>query len=99
VQKYGRTTSLTRGTIDGVDFVVNVTYTGGTARFINQIVVRSASRKGGFILAGDSGSLLVTDPDREPVGLLFAGDTRGLYGIANNIDTVLSAFSITIDGE
>jgi hypothetical protein len=96
VQKYGRTTGLTKGVIDGVNAIVNVSYEGGIATFVNQIVV--VSRKP-FIGAGDSGSLLVTDPDRNPVGLLFAGNSSGKYAIANPINSVLAAFDVSIDGE
>lgn len=52
-----------------------------------------------FIKAGDSGSLLVTDPDRNPVGLLFAGNGSGQLAIANRIDLVLESFGVAIDGE
>lgn len=96
VQKYGRTTSLTKGSITGINVTINVGYTGGTARFVDQILV--TSRKA-FIKAGDSGSLLVTDPDRNPVGLLFAGDNTGRYAFANRIDPVLQEFGVSIDGE
>lgn len=97
VQKYGRTTALTTGSISGINATVNVGYSNGTARFVDQIVV--AGDKGGFIRAGDSGSLLVTDPGRNPVGLLFAGDRSGKTAIANRIDLVLDAFNASIDGE
>ncbi len=96
VQKYGRTTSLTKGTIAGINATVNVGYSSGTARFVHQIVV--GGNKGPFIKAGDSGSLLVTDPGKNPVGLLFAG-TRSGTAIANPIGAVLSRFGVTIDGE
>jgi hypothetical protein len=102
VQKYGRTTSLTKGIVSDVNFKGNIGYSSGTAYFVDQIVVYS--QKGPFIKAGDSGSLLVTDPNREPVGLIFAGPSSGKYAIANPIDDVLSALSditgstITIDG-
>lgn len=95
VQKYGRTTGLTRGRITGINGTILVGYGSGTARFVNQIVV-GANKP--FIKAGDSGSLLVTDPGTNPVGLLFAGDSSGKTAIANPIDAVLSAFGITIDG-
>jgi hypothetical protein len=49
--------------------------------------------------AGDSGSLLVTDPGREPIGLLFAGSRSGKTAIANRIDLVLDRFNVHIDGE
>ena len=96
VQKYGRTSQLTRGQVTGINATVNVGYSSGTARFINQIVI--GSRKA-FIKAGDSGSLLVTDSGRNPVGLLYAGTSSGRTAIANDIDLVLRRFNVTIDGE
>jgi hypothetical protein len=96
VQKYGRTTSLTKGIVTGIDAIIKIGYSSGTARFVNQIIVQSKSP---FIKAGDSGSLLVTDPDTNPVGLLFAADSSGKFSIANHIDDVLKAFGITIDGQ
>ncbi|MCH7920308.1 MAG: hypothetical protein IIC50_20285 [Planctomycetes bacterium] len=97
VQKYGRTTALTKGTITGINAIVFVGYSSGTARFENQIVVSSS--KGPFIKTGDSGALLVTDPDRDPVGLLFAGNRSGKLAFANPIGLVLTAFGVTIDGD
>jgi hypothetical protein len=44
VQKYGRTTLLTKGTVTGTNVIVNVGYSSGTARFVNQIYVRSNSQ-------------------------------------------------------
>jgi hypothetical protein len=95
VQKYGRTTKLTKGTITAINATVNVGYSSGTALFVNQIVVYGNKP---FIKAGDSGSLLVTDPGRDPVGLLFAGTSSGKYAIANQIGDVLTTLGVTIDG-
>lgn len=96
VQKYGRTTSLTKGRITSLNAVVYVDYGGDRiGRFVRQIVV--TGDRAGFIKGGDSGSLLVTDPGRAPVGLLFAGSRGGRIAIANRIDAVLSAFDVTID--
>lgn len=94
VQKYGRTTSLTRGTITGVNSTITVGYTHGTARFVGQIIVESRKP---FIKAGDSGSLLVTDSGNSPVGLLFAGNGSGKFAVANDIDAVLDEFDVSID--
>ncbi len=99
VQKYGRTTGQTKGYVYAVNATVSVGYGEGTARFVDQIVVSSYSTKGDFLKSCDSGSGMVTDPGRQPVGLLFAGDNRGTTAIANHIDEVLSAFSASIDGE
>lgn len=96
VQKFGRTTELTTGEITGINAVVRVTYNSGTALFVNQIIVES---KKPFLKAGDSGSLLVTDPGRNPVGLLFAGNLPGKLAVANDINIVLAAFRVTIDGQ
>ena len=94
VQKYGRTTALTKGHVILIDATINVSYgTAGIATFINQIVVKGNKP---FIKDGDSGSLLVTDPGNNPVGLLFAGSSNG-YAFANPIDAVLAAFGVTVD--
>lgn len=95
VQKYGRTTSLTKGTVSAINATVLVTYSSGTARFVKQIIVTSGSA---FILPGDSGSLLVSDPGRNPVGLLFAGSSAGTLAVANPIGAILSRFGVAIDG-
>ncbi len=97
VQKYGRTTEYTQGYVDAVDVTVNVGYDAGTARFEDQVVIIGRRRRGKkyvdatFSDSGDSGSLIVSDPDRNPVGLLFAGN--GSVTIANPINEVLAAFS------
>ncbi len=96
VQKYGRTTSLTKGSVFAINATVDVGYQEGVARFVHQIVVDGG--KGGFILPGDSGSLLVLQRGQNPCGLLFAGTSTGKYGIANRIDDVLFEFGVEIDG-
>ena len=97
VQKYGRTTSLTKGNVVMVNATVDVGYSSGTARFVDQIIIYSGKKP--LLKSGDSGSLVVTDPAKNPVGLLFAGDKKGRYGVANPIGPVLAAFGVTIDGE
>lgn len=94
VQKYGRTSSLTKGSITAINAMITVNYgAAGTATFERQVVVYSGKP---FIKAGDSGSLLVTD-SLNPVGLLFAGSTSGKYAFANPIEDVLNSFGVTID--
>jgi len=95
VQKYGRTTGLTKGSVAGINTIVNVGYDAGVARFVGQLLIW---RGGSFSAGGDSGSLIVTDDEEcNPVGLLFAGSNR--YTIANSIDDVLSEFNVSIDGK
>ncbi|MFH1559849.1 MAG: hypothetical protein ABID84_00320 [Chloroflexota bacterium] len=96
VQKYGRTTGLTKGVVTAVNATVNVGYYSGTARFVDQIIIETET--GTFSAGGDSGSLIVTDDgSNSPVGLLFAGSDT--VTVANRIDLVLDAFGVTIDGE
>ena len=91
VQKYGRTSQLTTGTITATNGTITINYgTAGNATFYNQIIVQSSKP---FIKAGDSGSLLVTKTGHYPVGLLFAGDSSGKYAIANDIYNVLTLLS------
>jgi hypothetical protein len=97
VQKYGRTTRLTKGKVYAINATVDVGYDSGTARFVNQIIITP----GTFSAGGDSGSLVVDasrgSNSRKPVGLLFAGSQ--FFTVANPIDAVLGAFGVTIDGE
>ncbi|MGD8616992.1 MAG: serine protease [Gammaproteobacteria bacterium] len=100
VQKYGRTTGLTSGTVSELNAMVDVCYDSRGliclkyAHFVNQIAISDGS----FSAGGDSGSLIVSnDGNNAPVGLLFAGSsTRTL---ANPIDDVLEAFRVSIDGK
>ena len=45
-----------------------------------------------FALPGDSGSLVIKEDGSAAVGLLFAVNNKGQYGIIMPIDQVLSAF-------
>jgi hypothetical protein len=93
VQKCGRTTCHTTGTVIDIDATVDVGYevltdTGieaRTFRFIHQILTTSMSD------SGDSGSLIM-DMDRRAVGLLFAGSD--VITIANPIQTVFDELDI-----
>jgi hypothetical protein len=96
VQKYGRTTSLTKGSVNGINATLIINYGGKYARFKGQFTVKAS--RGAFTKAGDSGSLIVTDSGRTPVGLLFAGNSNGSTAIANSIGPVLAALGVTIDG-
>lgn len=98
VKKYGRTTSLTSGQVAEINVAVDVCYEAlfnfcvKSARFVDQVAISPGS----FSAGGDSGSLIVTQIDNRPVGLLFAGSRTRT--IANPIGPVLSRFNVTIDG-
>lgn len=88
VQKSGRTSGVTAGTVLATGVTVLVTYAGrGVARFRGQIATTFMAQP------GDSGSLLVDEANRA-VGLLFAGsDTATLH---NPILPVLRAFGVDV---
>lgn len=96
VKKVGRTTGLTTGTVEA--FVPTpwiLPYKSGkfsaTVWFIDTWTVR-ADGADPFALPGDSGSLVVSEDRASVVGLLFAVNNRGQYGIIMPIDQVLAAF-------
>jgi len=104
VKKSGRTTGLTRSTVDALNGTVSVAYenecAGGAAftkTFTGQIIVKNKASK--FLGGGDSGSLMVEDVSTNPraVGLLFAGSTS--LAVANPIGQVLSFFNATMVGQ
>lgn len=97
VQKYGRTTGYTKGTVTAVNAITFVGYTIGPALFTRQIEITGDN---GVIFAdhGDSGSLIVT-LDRFPIALLFAGDDITHVVIGNPIQAVLDFFNMEIDGD
>ena len=98
VQKYGRTTKLTKGAVTGINATLSICYEVlfifcvKSATFVDQMVIEPGAFSGG----GDSGSMIVTDDaNRNPVALLFAGSTS--QTIANRIDLVLNHFNVRVD--
>jgi hypothetical protein len=98
VQKFGRTTKLTHGTITGINAQVDICYEVvfifcvKSAHYVDQLIITPA----GFSDGGDSGSLIVTDDlNKNPVALLFAGSSTETIG--NRIDLVLNYFNVSID--
>ena len=92
IQKVGRTTARTTGSVAMINATVTVNYGGGRlATFVGQVVTTP-----GMSGAGDSGSLIVTnDAAANPVALLFAGSGDGTT-IGNPIGAVLSRFNAAI---
>jgi hypothetical protein len=102
VEKSGRTTAMTKGTIGAINVTVNVSGYGQcgigtmTAKFVKQFQINSST----FSAGGDSGSLIVTQPASgkkpNPVGLLFAGSSTSTIG--NPIKSVLTALGVSFVG-
>ena len=95
VQKCGRTTGYTKGKITSLNASVIVGYDVGAARFQGCINIESQLRTPPFSAAGDSGSLVVTQSDRRPVGLLFAGTS--VTTTICPISPILNRFKVGVD--
>ncbi len=101
VQKYGRTTGQTYGTVSAINVIVDICYEARgpyrckknkLARFVDQIAIID----GNFSAGGDSGSSILTNnAAKNPVALLFAGGSTHTF--ANPIGPVLARFNVTID--
>ncbi len=99
VEKMGRTTCLTIGTVEALNVKLKVNYSETKhpklATFVNQILLTGSS--GAFSLPGDSGSLIVTHAGcPQPVALLFAGSADGSSTVGNPISDVLSGLNVTM---
>jgi hypothetical protein len=103
VQKMGRTTCLTTGTIAQLDANLPVNYSDTAkprvAKFLNQYSIVGSPETPNFAAAGDSGSLIVTLGDCPmAVALLFAGSANGAFTYANPISEVLSRLDVSMVG-
>ncbi|MFC7490255.1 MULTISPECIES: hypothetical protein [unclassified Knoellia] len=98
VQKRGRTTEHTFGTVASTDFTVTVDYGSdvGSRTLRHQIRIDTdTSRNPRFSNSGDSGSVIL-DGSRNVVGLLFAGATNGSMTFANPIQAVLDELAVDL---
>jgi len=90
VMKSGRTTGITEGLCVGVAAAVKINYGTFVAAFVDQDLFEGTDQN--FSAAGDSGSLIFTDPGSQPVSLLFAGGGR--LTIGNPIRRVIQRFNL-----
>ena len=98
VQKRGRTTEHTFGSVASTDFTVTINYGSdvGSRTLRHQIRINTdTSRNPRFSDHGDSGSV-VLDMSRNVVGLLFAGSNDGSMTFANPIQAVLDELSVDL---
>jgi hypothetical protein len=102
VQKSGRMTGFTKGTVQTVNATVSVNYDSscGTAKFVNQAIIGACCGFGQFSAAGDSGSPVLSfskdSANRfKPVGLLFAGNST--ITVINPLPLVLDSLGVQID--
>jgi hypothetical protein len=95
VAKSGRTSGLTCSAVGAINASVSVAYatncdgsgTKFTVNYTNQVSVLG----GDFSIFGDSGSLIVTQSNANPVALLYAGSSTDTVG--NPVSDVLNFFA------
>jgi hypothetical protein len=98
VRKRGRTTMLTHGTVNSIDYTTSINYGNGLGvhTLKNQIrIAVDTSLSTQFGDHGDSGSVVV-DAANKVLGLYFAGNTTGTIGVANPIQFVLDELDVNI---
>lgn len=98
VQKRGRTTEHTFGTVASTDFTVSINYGSdvGPHTLHHQIRINTdTTRNPRFSDHGDSGSV-VQDMSRNVVGLLFAGSNDGSMTFANPIQAALDELGVDL---
>jgi hypothetical protein len=97
VKKFGRTTGLTAGVVEALvptPWILPYKTSKFTAAvwFTDTWTIRTSDAAEPFALPGDSGSLVVKEDGSAAVGLLFAVNSGGQYGIVVPIEQVLAAF-------
>jgi len=104
VMKCGRTTEVTHGQVTAINVNIIVVYRTPDkykyAYFVNQIETSTLIPGDHFSDSGDSGSLVVADPNHDPVGLHFAGGVDDVTNIGNSYSTpiqiILDAFGVEV---
>jgi hypothetical protein len=91
VEKFGRTTGHTTGTITSIKFGLNVPFEDRTGKaielnFVDQITIGTSDNTA-FADLGDSGSVVLEKSTAKAVGLVTAGSEA--YTLANDIREVL----------
>jgi hypothetical protein len=95
VQKSGRTSGLTTGTITDIDADVDVANASGDSETFHHAGQIEFEGDGGMVQRGDSGSLLL-DGNGNVVGLVYAGNEDGDNGDACHIQDVFDALGINL---
>jgi hypothetical protein len=93
VRKCGRTSGISRGIVRDVDASLKVRYGNRVVRLREQVIVDPRDDRP-FSEPGDSGSLVIDEVSRHPVGLLCGGSPK--YTIANRIERVLDGLGVSL---
>jgi hypothetical protein len=94
VRKSGRTTGVTRGHVVDRDFTARMRYRTGIVILTGQFTVKGIDLP--FSEPGDSGSLVVDEQTRRPVGLVCGGSPR--FTIVTPLTRVLEGLGVSFPG-
>ena len=92
VEKRGRSTGLTKGTVSYVEVTVERVGEGSFNRLAEHAFMIDSASDDPFSLPGDSGSAVISSADNSLVGLLFGHVGETTTGIASEIGPLLDAF-------
>lgn len=92
VEKVGRGTGYTTGTVVDVSATVSLEYDIGELKFADQILIRGDA--GSFSADGDSGAIVVATDSAQATGLLIGGSPQ--FSIANHLADVLTELGVTL---
>jgi hypothetical protein len=92
VEKIGRATGYTTGTIIDVSATITVEFDDVMLQFEDQVLIKNQTQA--FSQGGDSGSLILDIASGRATGLLIGGGPK--CSIANHIGDVLSALDVTL---
>lgn len=92
VEKVGRGTGYTTGTVSDVSATISLEYDIGELKFTDQILIQGES--GVFSGGGDSGSIVVAMESGAATGLLIGGNEK--FSIANHLADVLTELGVTL---
>jgi hypothetical protein len=96
VAKSGRSSRVTSGQVTGLEGVTRLTY-AGVQRLIRQVIAIDPAGSGEVSRAGDSGALWLEYPERNGVGLHFAGSDTPERALALDLGAVLAALDVDLD--
>jgi hypothetical protein len=96
VAKSGRTSGITMGTVTGLEGVARIVY-DGVPRLIRKVISIDPAGTGEVSRGGDSGSLWLEHPERNGIGLHFAGSDNPERALALDLGAVLAALDVDLD--
>jgi hypothetical protein len=93
VEKRGRTSGLTKGTVSYVEVTIErLGHGGGFYRLAEHAFMIDSASDDPFSIPGDSGSAVISSVDNSLVGLLFGHVGTTTTGIASEIGPLVAAF-------